>query len=434
VAHYHYGIGPWVWNASEACWQPPDGAVCALDLRSIPDAGRDTLGTQPYGFFAAQDALSGDYAALGVGDCRELASSGAMRDAWESLLGYRPSGPTLLDLLWDHLTNGADPTGEDRCKPLLPTMAGTLDVHLPGHSLVRRETFTRTHPHWNQVAALHQADLARMVAEYESLGRGKGANEAARLRQVPEKVLGGLCQQYRIDFADAALLLPPSLRGTLTARKPETTIGDSFDRANDADLNASDTGKTLNGSAGTWDWADVLGTEGAINTNQMRATFAASGYGTRAEQDLSSANHRTTATRCAADDPARNAIVYARFSASAHTGYQHVNRSTGTTTYRLFKIINSVQTQIGSTVNATAPSLPFTFAIEADGSSISALAAGSVVNGPVTDTAITGNVRAGLGASNIGLGGNYVALDDFLAEDLATVSPRTGHLTLMGVA
>jgi hypothetical protein len=438
VANFHYGIGPWVWNATDQCWQPPAGAVCALDLRSLPDASIPTLGTNPHGFFGSLDALGGDYAALGVGDCRELASSSAMRDAWEALLGYRPSGSTLLDLLWDHLTNGADPEGQDRCKPLIPTISGTLDLHLPGHSLVRRELFTRAHPHWNQVSAVLQSDMGRMHAEYDALARGKGASESARLRDVPAKVLGGLCQKYRIDMADTAtwrLLLPPQLRATLAPKKPETSVADSFNRSNNADLNASDTGKTLNGSAATWQWTDVQGTEGAIDSNQMRATNSFTGYAARAETDLSSADMRTVSRRVGQDDASRLGVVYARYSAAANTAYAFYQRASTSSTHRLFKVVAGVETQIGSTVNAGATlTLPYTFGVVSSGSSITAEKDGSAIVGPVTDTAITGHVRSGLGVRAIGGSGLYVALDDFLAEDLvASVGRMTHSLCLMGV-
>lgn len=416
---YHYGIGPWVWNAAEACWEPPAGAVCALDLRSLPDASVQTLGDRPHGFFAAPVALGGDYAALGVGDCRELASSGAMRDAWDSLLGYRPSGATLLDLLWDHLTNGADPEGQDRCKPLIPTLDGHLDLYLAGHSLVRREAFTRAHPHWNQVAAVHQADFARMVPEYDTLAGRERGEAAQRLRDVPAKVLGGLCQQYRIGFDNPGewrLLLPPSLRSTLAPKKPETTITDDFNRANSA---------TLGSSAEGWSWSEQGGGNWDIDTNAAEPQAADSVA--RADADLSSADHAVQAS-VTAQVATSNPGVLARFSASVGNTYYMWRDSNDGNVLQLFKRVTGTFTQIGLNVSET-PSPTFTLRLTVSGSSLDGLLDG-VSKRTATDTSITANVRTGLRDNVLG-----TKVDNFLAEDLAaTVVARQAHaLALMGV-
>lgn len=415
---YHYGIGPWVWQADEACWQPPAGAVCALDLRSLPDASLPaTLGDRPYGFFAAPSALGSDYAALGVGDCRELASTGAMRDAWQSLLGYRPSGATLLDLLWDHLTNGGDPDGQAACKPLLPTQNGTLDLHLGGHSLVRRERFDRAHPHWSRVAAVHQADIARLVTEYDGLARGKGAAEAARLRAVPEKVLGGLCQQYRIGFEDAATwrqLLPPSLRATLAPRKPETTITDDFTRANAATLGSSSEG---------WSWSEQGSGNWDLDTNA--AEPQAPDSVARADSDLSSANHTVQAS-VTAQVATSNPGVLARFSASASNTYYMWRDSNDGNVLQLFKRVTGTFTQLGANV-AETPSPSFTLKLTVSGSSVEGFLDG-VSKRTVTDTAITGHVRTGLRDNVLG-----TKVDDFTAFDLAVASRQASVLALCGV-
>lgn len=413
---YHYSGGPWVWDASEGCWRPPETAVCALDLRSLPDASLPgTFGDRPYGFFASLDPLGSDYVAFGVGDCREIHSTGAMRDAWQSLLGYRPSGATLLDLLCDHLTNGADPEGQAACKPLLPTTAGHLDLHLGGHSLVRRERFDRNHSHWNKVAALHQADIARLVTEFDGLAKGKGASEAARLRAVPEKVLGGLCQQYRIAFEDAAVLLPPSLRGKLNPRKPETTITDNFNRADSATLGSSSEG---------WSWSEQGSGNWDIDTNTAESQALDSVA--RADADLSSANHAVQAS-VTAQVATSNPGVLARFSASVSNTYYMWRDSNDGNVQQLFKRVTGTFTQIGSNVAGT-PAPPFTLRLTVSGSSLEGLLDG-VSKITQTDTAITGNVRTGLRDNVLG-----TKLDNFSADDLAVAAPRQAHaFALMGV-
>lgn len=122
MSAYYYYLGPWVWNAAgyPPAWQPPEGALAAVDLRTL-EAQAVAGGTPGLGFFATNTPLDSAYTLLGTGDCRELNTTGAMRDAWESLLGYRPEGNLLVDLLWDQLTTGSDPDGAEHAKPLLPS-------------------------------------------------------------------------------------------------------------------------------------------------------------------------------------------------------------------------------------------------------------------------------------------------------------------------
>ncbi|HOD84305.1 MAG TPA: hypothetical protein PKG77_23020, partial [Phycisphaerae bacterium] len=145
MADYRYIIGPYLWRDDPlgGGYVLPDGAIGSLDVGSVAEMGV-IGGHRRCGLFwlpadAAFDA--GVYSDLGRGDCRDLKSDAAMVSAWESLSGYSPSGETLVDLAWDHMTAGSDPDGLDGPYPLRPLRTGFLRLVFAGHSEVKRERF-----------------------------------------------------------------------------------------------------------------------------------------------------------------------------------------------------------------------------------------------------------------------------------------------------
>lgn len=432
----HYYLGPWRWVTEEGGegFAPPEGVVGLVDLASLPQqsvGGSD----RPLGFFATADAISlpSEYTLLGTGDLRELPSSGKMADACESLAGYRPQGDTLLAFLWDLLTAGTDPLGDDRCKPLIPTHRSVLELHLGGHSLVQAETFRwGVHPHTNRVQAVLQADFARLHKEFHDAAdaiRGRNPDRAKRYEDQPLKVLDALCEKYRLDKRDPDLwrqLIPANLREHVEGPKPhETVIADTFNRADGA----------LGSSSEGWSWGTVGGTTALqIVSNQASTPTTANGTGERrADFDLSSDDHFSQAVLVAGGGTNDFAGVICRVFHTSGTRTYYVAEKNGTNVFNLRKRVSGTSTLLRA--DTPTQGVPVTMRVDADGSSVSHYVGGTLL-GASTDTAITGFLRCGIqpGFNTSGV----QTFDNFEAGDLAGGATYnetgSGNITIGGSA
>jgi hypothetical protein len=426
---YHYYLGPWQWRTvvdedggESSFWSPPESAVGCVDLRSMADqALAGVLGDKPIGFFACLDAQPSEYVSLGEGDLREISVTTLMRDAWESLAGYLPDGATLLDLLWDQLVGGSVPDGSLPTRPLIPTVAGNLELWLGGHSRVKAERFRwGVHPHASRVQDVIRADFRA--------AHGRNPLHA-------QKVLGGLLQKYRLPDAEWRQFVPQDLQRDVPGpHKPDTDLGDTFSRGDDTDLNAADTGKTLNGAAGTWQWTEVLGDSQIVSNKLNSATGSVNNDLIRAEQDLSGSDHYCEIDRpSASGNSAQNSGAAARFATAATTAYvatQHGGSTTPSveTVLRLRKVVEGTYTDLGA--GPTCPQVA-TKRLECNGSTIKSFSAGVEIES-ITDTAITSGTRCGSHAL-AGTGTNAGDRDNFYSEDLAAGGGTLPMRTLMGV-
>jgi hypothetical protein len=388
VANCVYILTRHEWHTGDrddpAVYVLPSGTIAAVDLRSLVACG---IADQPEdAVFCAVDpdaVIDKSAAVLGRGDLRELPVTAGMQDAWESVTGYRPSGDRLVDLLADHLLSGSDPLGQDRCKPLMPTVRGQLEIHLAGHSRVWNRRFRMaSDPHANRVQSVLQADY-RAVHERDQV--------------LAAKVLDYWCDKYRIRKSDRAAwekLIPPDLRKHVEGlRKHSTTVGDTFDRADNTDLNASDSGKTLDGSPATWSWTETQNNL-AIVSNAVRNDGSGSNNraSARADSDLSSSdNYVEGSIPTAGTNNGRGACVECRYSSSDYT------------CYALDVIVHTVpqiaKVVAGVVTNLQALSAGWTTThvgrLEANGSSLTAYIDGSP-QGSTTDTAISSGTRCGI--------------------------------------
>jgi len=432
----HYYLGPWVWDDVSEPGTPqyraPEGTVGLIDLRPVAP-------TLAMGFFAFNDdhALGSDYSDFGDGVNRleDVVLSPAQRSLWSSALGIGSiAGGTLLDALWETLTIHGDPDGGVICPPLMPTHRGILELHLGGHSLVKSEQFTGPgHPAWPKIQALVQRNYRGV--------RTNGQSEAGLLRSLRENPrpqpntpqfslwmqVDAMKRRLGVDFNTArdALagerkiihskylecmrrklrcpwesLIPGDLPQE-PPRRPSTTITESFNTA-DSDTLGPDL---------TW-----METTGDLDVSSNLCVVTASGWA-RAGSDLSSDDMYSQHVGSNVGS-SRQTYAIARWSSSADDFYNFISRNAATVTHRLFRYNAGVSTQIGTTVNATPPSQPYTTKCTADGSSIDAQINDSVVVGPVTDTNHTGFTRAGLGGAPPGT--NF--MDDFEASDLVAAA------------
>ena len=377
-------LAQWQWLADgiDSRWEAPiAGNVGGIDLRSIPQMSLAGGAFQGWGLFTYPGpvAISG---ALSLGNNLSVNLSTPIKNAIRNRLGIASAfaGSTLLDVLWEILTSKADSTGLLRCKPLMPTTQGNLELHLGGFSLVRSEQFQAfTHPHWPQVLAVLQNDYRRVREEYQAIG----------LPDVPRKVLGSWKEKYHV--ADHRVFLPPDLpdEGWLP---PSTVITDNFNRANES----LDVGPWVEVVNNWFIAANVASTDGGSN-GLARHTTA-----------LASDNHYSEIVKTL-NDLGCGAAARISLDASPNQDCYFVRLKGTTIAFK--KVINGTITDL-DTDRAYTETLPDTIRIEVDGSSMKSYF-NTVLEHNFTDASLTGNLSAGMDCR----GGDD--LDNFEAADLA---------------
>jgi hypothetical protein len=382
VRHY---LGPWQRDpqalAGAGAWVPPLGTIGAVDLRSLPEQAQATPGARPLGLFVTPVVLPSEYTSLGEGPTAEIKSSGAIRSAWQSLLGYQPQGGNLAELLFDALTDRADPSGDSAAKPLMPGADGWMDLHVVGR--VKGERFE-----WGRSP---RTNLMRDVLqrEFRALWDRGGGVEAEKRREHARRVLDFWADQH--SEADWREFVPPDLRGEVPGRlKHATTHTESFNKA-DSDTLGPDL--TWTETAGDFD----------VVSNRISAT---SGSVCRAEADVSSANHYAQANIFFAG---AYLGITARHAAAANTYY--VGYGINTTLTEMYKRVAGSYTNLG-TMNPAASSGDL-YKVECNGSAIKLYIAG-VQKISVTDTAIAGGTRGGFDSIN-----STATADAYEISDLA---------------
>jgi hypothetical protein len=288
-----------------------------------------------------------------------------------------------VGVLFDLLTNGADPDGLDAPKPLQPTTASKLVLSC---GQVHTVHYRFGNGHTNVLQQMLRRDFAALWARSHPLAR---------------KYLDDLCIKYAVN--DWKLFVPPKLHGDVPGRLPrETTLTESF----------PGTSATLGGDL-TWtemgtDWDNISGVGRSHNDTDT------AGYA-RAESDLSSADHYAKCLVQGIGSAGENVQVgpLSRFDAGAQTGY--IAR-----VLRVLDQIRLTKTVAGSMTDLGQASITITTGVLAesrsDGSTIKAYW-NAVEQVSVTDTAITANTRTGLfGFSNAT--GSFPQVDTFEAADL----------------
>jgi hypothetical protein len=389
VLPYRYALVPWVWDTSGGLsrWRLPASSVGGVDLRPLSAQGVAGGAPQGFAFCTSLQSVTGTAIAT-VPHMGEANVTTAMQDAWEGATAYRPQGAKLVDLLFDQLTTGSDPDGIDGPKPLMPTVGGQLELHVGGHSLVKSERFRfGIHPHTGKVR-----DLLRR--QFEDQWEATNGDDHCR------RCLDFTCKKYKV--ADWREFVPVRLHAHVPGRLPHaTTVTDNFNRA-DGGLGASWTAQS-----GTW----------AISTNEAGTSAGAGWNMARYESDLSSDDHYSQ--------------IEARVVTSAYYGGACRCSSSAVTFYSvggdgnlyLFKLVAGTQTTLTGGA-AQAYVVGQNWRSSADGSTIKGYA-NAVEKASTTDTAITGNLRAGM--SQFGNAGRLH--DNFEAADLGGGGGRTTRNT-----
>lgn len=385
-----YYLGPWQWR--DDCWNAPQGCVGALDLRSNPQCGTPVR-AEGFGLFAMPGhvALPSEYELFGSNLGQSQPSQCQRRFA--SMLRCGRSGNDLASMAWDAVTIHSDPTGDDRTKPLVPTIEGDFDLWL-ANRLIGSKRFRHGDPE-----ALPVQDLLRRAYRAARIDSLEGRTPAVHYR----KVLGYWVRKFGLDYR----WFQPADVPDEEPVEPTTTITESFDTADSTTL-----GPDLSWTEG--ESANVA----QVVSNQVAFFGASLHRWARANSDLSSDDHyaQLTVTAGGTGGSVRLAGVITRkddtTTKSYYAGYLHNSANV-----MLYKLVAGTATQLGSTTAITF-SLPQVLKQTANGSTID-LDWDGVNKISVTDTAVTGNLRCGLGC-NLSSSGITVqpAGDNFEAADL----------------
>lgn len=392
----YYYLGPWRLKTDDMgqYWDAPDHTVGRIDLR--PNTPSET-----YGFFSTdQQIVDSGYIYLGDDLYGDL--TGLQLDAWKTGLGMMSvDGLKLIDVLWDTLTANADPEAGVRAYPIMPTHLGVLNLHLGGHSCIKSRQFQgEKDKSWKVVQKVLQ-DQFRNLDKLKENSKSQGDLQA--------KVLGTWKLKYKIS--DEGLFIPSDLP-KIKAKKPTTKIGDTFEDA----YKTLET-HTASGDDGGFSWSVVMGSAGygTIDSNTARLNPGDNHCLYRADEDLSSDDHSVQADLTESISNAYPGVIARKDSSSTATFY-NARLSRLSSELSLYKYTAGTKTLLGTNVSVSV-SLPDTLKIECDGSDIKTF--WNTTAGPITDTAISGNVRTGIYSYR------EANFDNFLAEDLiATQLPK----------
>jgi hypothetical protein len=318
---------------------------------------------------------------------------------------------TTQSLLWDAVTIHSDPTGQAAPKPIRGKRGGRVALFLGG--LVAVEDFNAAH--LARTLEVFRADYRRHHAFLETL-QGQAA---AAYFEAMQRFTGATCGALlgrRDDDASRAVL--PAEYSDERWRVPRSSLGDTFDRADNTDLNASNSGKTYNGGAGTWSWTDVTG-NGEILGNNLDVTSVDTQQFTRCEQDLSSDDHEAALVTGWSSIGTHRAFALTRFSPSVETCYTAVAQEHVSVANMSMRVAGT-PTELGEVTGVTWVNDDVLKGV-VSGSTVGVYKNGSML-AEVTDTTITGNLRVGVGLQSNAQARAYA--QSWTAQDL--LAPPTG--------
>lgn len=399
-------------------WRAPfvENATGSLDLRSNRQAGQPGPLALGWGLFA-YDKPMGSTGMHCLGGDLDARLSAIQADTIALVLGKLAGdiqARSLRSLVKELFTEEADPTGETFWKPLRISRKNGFVVRLGGYDKpIIQEPFSTSHPAFQATLDVRWADYRRLRAlvqdklnSVDLRVREEGQKELEALRRWTGHDMLALYGRTGSDLVDK--LVPPEYLAD-GREQPRTTITDSFNRADQAGLGTSSEG---------WSWSEVTN-QNDIVSNQAQATVGNALNLSRADQDLSSDDHRAEFDIIAIGSNSASFIgPVARFSSSEATGYIARRFGTNSNSFALAKIVAGTITALG-TPETTATTHPV---IECNNSDISRYD-GVTLKETITDTSITGNLRTGIIQRTGAVPSGY-QVDDFEAADLAAPATR----------
>ena len=404
-------LSRWDWVASlpEAHWQAPVQRLAdrqagirllsALDLRPNIKAGQAGPGNAGhFGLFAYNTPIVSPLVEADLGDDPQGILSPARIAGIESRLGLVDGTITstrLLDVVFEVMTQRAQVGGANRPNPILPGQDLKLSLSIGG--VAKTVTLEpRASPEWG----ICRASLR------ESYRRVRSDTLAGRVRpNSHRKYLGALRRKYRIE--NHMEFVPPDLsdEGWL---EPDTTVTDSFDRADSTDLGAN--------------WTEDRG-DFQILTNVLDIVSLGASPNITAQ-----ATHNTSLST---DDHYSQALINRQTTGSAK-GPGMIVRFGDIDNYYLGRVfILPVDLLLISKMVTGTPSDLALFEedwtngaemeLRVDGSTLNLYKDNVLKIGPITDTSLTGQLKVGVWTDDATSGVNW---DTFEGADLAVAVAR----------
>lgn len=400
--NYYYYLGQWVLNTNsltgEKYWSSPDNTIALVDLRTLEQQGQSEK-PEGVGFFATTEELDASYIYLGYGYISNVYVDENIKIEWEKATGFKPTGDTLLDLLWDQLTTGSDPEGKTSVMPLMPSSKNELLLSLQGHSIVKIEKFDiKSHSHKEKVKSVLKNSYRKLKSECKNKVIKKD-------RELYLRVLDMWGEQYIVNDPEN-YFIPDDLKKE-KAIPHETTYTESWDCSDSDSLNCGL----------TW---DEFTNDIDIVSNKASAFSGNVFKNARADAALSSANHYAQADVEGSGTGTYPGVIVRKDNSSTFTCYMGRIQVQAGNGYALVKYVSGTETFIGASVSPQSANTTYTVKLTANGSTISLDRDGSPIDS-ATDTTITGNLYTGIGgfvATN-----RTQTFDDFEASDELGTTP-----------
>ena len=417
-------LGHWEWvirDDGETGWRAPGGnARGVLDLRPLPAQGTAGGAPQGYGIFVYDGPRSHPLLLEDLGDAPDVLLPARSANAMSTLLGVSLTRDNLRNTLRQALLDPAayDPTGAARWKPLRCSSQRKCRLLLKPWGLMFDEAVDESHPATASTVAVFRADYQRMRDAAETLSTERRTRSIDALKRYTGSTMRKLYRRMDDALADSILPAAYRLDGWTP---PQTTFTESW---------PTNSTTISTGQDQPWneDALDVTVDAGRLK----KASAAEADAWGRCLTDLSSDDHRHTCTMNLeeANDSSSGGPSCRKIDSTAQTYYAMVvSRRTSDPFQLLLKFVGGTFTLLDD-LAADPGAGDITVYVEADGDQIEG-AAGASVFGPVTDTAITGNLQVGYTVRDDPL--DTVFFDNHTATDLVAATRMAGRRALLGV-
>ncbi len=398
-----YYLAPWEWKDDGGlAWYPPgiEEAIAILDLRSLPQQSLFGGVPEGWGFFAYANpqTISNSFY---LGNLISKILTNAQKNGLKNRLNL-PSNitsDTLVNILFELFTVHADPTGQTRWKPLMPNLKNNLELVLNGHSVVAsKRLIPESSPEWLNVKAVLQEDYRKI---------GEGGKAGLHNEDLHRRFLQSLVEQYDVH---PNLFIPDDLPKE-TPLPHNTIITESFNTTDSTTL-----GPDLS-------WTELEGDMDIFSNTCRYASALNFGHITsRADTDLATADQYSQIVFVNALNGQNSAQgCHRRKNSSATLTYYHSQISDEPADRRRsWKRIAGTFTLLTNTNGSAAVNDVLRGEIEG---STYRFYLNSILQHSGTDTAITGNLRCGVGMHSDNLANTRPRIDNFEAGDLATIFP-----------
>lgn len=404
-----YYLGRWVWDAIEQAWLPPAGAIGTLDLRPLSEQGTPGGPASDSSIFVTPDSVTlGQPWTQIASDPDETLNANRIRALREAMGSSNAVAQTrFANVVYELLTEHADPDGIRCNRPLMPTAKRKLGIWLGGRRIMDRP-FDLSGPEW----PLIQASLQRQYrqARIETLAGRVRDKRGDVVTDFHQQRLQVWLEKYRLQPSQFVLFVPDDLPKTEGPRPHSTVITEDWTCADSTDLSCD---LTWTDTRETWSLtANEAWTTGTTGGTQVHLA--------RAEHDLSSDDHYAQVSDCGTTG---DGLTFLGGGVCRHHGSDITcyfggfrNGNTSAVSHLIRKFVANTLTGLATADHGLDTRSHIPSRLDVSGSDLELFESG-VSKLTTTDTSITGNTRAGINARPQSAHANEI--DNFEAGDLA---------------